>query len=294
MGLLINLKNSLCGIGFQNNYYIRMCLTPVNLKKETIKQKLNDDYFTQQVPCGRCLECRKGRVNSWFVRLNNELSVARSAYFITLTYREDTLHFSPNGLLSLHYSDYQSFVKYLRKLNLSDRKIKYFCVGEYGSQTHRPHYHAIIFNVSDPDLIIKAWTKGHVHIGDVKEASIFYTLKYSLKSSIFGNTGQDPDDDRTPEKALMSKGLGISYLSDAMVKYHKDDVSRPITMLGNVKVPLPRYYRDKVFTDGEKAVRRKKMEPFLEKRFEQISDELFPQRVENMYKKSTDKLLKTD
>ena len=49
-----------------------MCLTPINLQKTTFKQKLNDTYFLQQVPCGKCLECRKLRVNSWFVRLLNE------------------------------------------------------------------------------------------------------------------------------------------------------------------------------------------------------------------------------
>jgi hypothetical protein len=272
-----------------------MCLTPVNLKKETIKQKLNDSYFAQQVPCGRCIECRKGRVNSWFSRLSSELSVSRSAYFVTFTYDENSLCYSDNGLLTLNYRDYQLFIKRLRKRNLSSRKIKYFCVGEYGSQTHRPHYHAIIFNVNDPSLFQQVWDKGHVHVGDVKEASIFYTLKYSLKSSVFGNTtGQDPDDDRIPEKALMSKGLGLSYLTDAMVQYHKDDVSRPITMLGNTKIPLSRYYRDKLFTDAEKSARRKMLEPFLDKRYDQISDKLFPQRVETMYNKSKEKLLKTD
>ena len=92
----------------------------------------------------------------------------------------------------------------------------------------------------------------------------------------------------------MSKGLGINYLTEAMVQYHKDDVSRPITMLGNTKIPLPRYYRDKLFTDAEKSARRKMLEPFLDKRFDQLSDKLFPQRVENMYKKSKEKLLKTD
>lgn len=272
-----------------------MCLTPVNLKKETIKQKLNDSYFTQQVPCGRCLECRRSRVNSWFVRLNATLRMARSSYFVTFTYDENSLHYSSNGLLTLHYRDFQLFVKRLRKVNKYQEKIKYFCVGEYGSQTHRPHYHAIIFNVSDPSLFQQVWDKGHVHVGDVKEASIFYTLKYSLKSSVFGNTtGQDPDDDRIPEKALMSKGLGIEYLTDAMVQYHKDDVSRPISMLGNVQIPLARYYRDKLFTDAEKSARCKMLEPFLEKRYDQISDKLFPQRVENMYNKSKEKLLKTD
>jgi hypothetical protein len=269
-----------------------MCLTPINLKKETLKQKFNDSYHMQQVPCGRCLECRKLRVNSWYVRLSEEKSVSESAYFVTFTYDDDHIPFSDNGLMSLHYLDFQRFCRYIRRRNRSDLKIKYFCVGEYGTVTSRPHYHAIIFNVSDPQLIVDTWKHGHVHIGKVQDASIFYTLKYALKGS--WTPKRDPDDDRKPEKALMSKGLGLSYLTPQMVKYLTDDVSRPVTMLGNKKVGIPRYYRDKIFTEHQKKVRVKALEPYMDKRYDQISDPLFPQRVERMYQKSIKYLQKTD
>lgn len=269
-----------------------MCLTPINLKKETLKQKFNDSYHMQQVPCGRCLECRRSRVNSWYVRLISELDMARSAYFVTFTYDENSLRYSPNGLLSLEYSDFQLFVRYLRRRNGIDEKIKYFCVGEYGTNTYRPHYHAIMFNVSDPQLIVDTWKHGHVHIGKVQDASIFYTLKYALKGS--WTPKKDPDDDRKPEKALMSKGLGLSYLTPQMVKHLTDDVSRPVTMLGNKKVGIPRYYRDKIFTESQKKVRVKALEPYMDKRYDQISSPLFPQRVDRMYQKAIKYLEKTD
>lgn len=271
-----------------------MCLTPINLKKETWKQKLSDTYHMQQVPCGRCLECLKLRVNSWYVRLMSELKSSESAYFITLTYDDDNLPFDDSGHMVLNYSDTQRFWKRLRKSNDSktDSKIKYFLVGEYGSKTYRPHYHAICYNVIDAEDIGKAWTLGMVHIGKVSSASIFYTLKYALKRSVkIHKSSQDP---RVLEKALMSKGLGANFLTDRMVQYYQDDVSRPVTMLGNTKLPLPRYYRDKLFDDKQKALRNKLLIPFQDERYDKLASPLFPQRVEKMYSDAQKKLDATD
>lgn len=270
-----------------------MCITPINLKKETWKQKLSDTYAQQQVPCGRCIECRKLRVNSWFIRLQSELRNSSSAHFLTLTYDDENLPYSSNGLMTLDYRDTQLLWKALRYSQFSDQKIKYFLAGEYGEQTHRPHYHAIVYNVDDVNNIEKAWNKGQIHVGKVEEASIYYTLKYALKSA--GKIKKsDPFDDRTIERALMSKGLGIDYLTDEMVKYHKNDVSRGVTMLGNKKLPLPRYYRDKIFTQKEKQLRNFKMQDLNESRFDTTSDKLFPQRVKKMYDDQEKKQKKTD
>lgn len=270
-----------------------MCLTPINLKKETVKQKIKDNYHMQEVPCGRCLECRKLRVNSWYIRLLNEKNSSISANFCTFTLDDDHLDYSDNGLLTLDYSVFQRFVKRLRKLDKSEKSIKYFAVGEYGEKTFRPHFHAIIFNVKDVTNFEKSWNLGHVHIGKVQDASIFYTLKYALKTS-FRSKDKDPDDDRKPEKALMSKGLGLSFLTPEMLKHYKDDVSRPVTMLGNKKIGLPRYYRDKIFSESEKLQRQKAMIGFLDNRYDKISDPLFPQRVKKMYSDKQKQLLKTD
>lgn len=257
-----------------------MCLTPINLKKETLKQKMADTYHMQQVPCGRCIECRKLRVNSWYVRLMNELEHCSSAYFVTLTYDDSCINYSDNGLMTLHYRDTQLFWKRLRKME-KNKDIKYFLVGEYGEKFYRPHYHAIVFNVKDVDSISVSWPHGLVHCGSVTDASIFYTLKYCIKSLVVGE--RDKDDDRVKEKALMSKGLGSRFLTPQMIKYFKDDVSRGVTMLGNKKTSLPRYYRDKIFNESDKRLRNKLLEDFMDERLEKVSSPLFPQRVEKMY-----------
>lgn len=272
-----------------------MCLTPINLKKETWSQKLKDTYHMQQVPCGKCIECLKLRVNSWYVRLMAEKDASDSALFITLTYDDENLPFTDNGIMTVNYKDTQNFWKSLRKRNksLTHKAIKYFLVGEYGSKTHRPHYHAIVFNVINLDDITELWTKGNVHIGKMQEASTFYTLKYALKRATKIKKS-DPWDDRSLEKALMSRGLGLNFLTDDMIAYYQEDVSRPVTMLGNQKLPLPRYYRDRLFTDQQKALRNTLLIPHNEKRFDKIADKLFPQRVAKMYSDAETKIDKTD
>ena len=59
--------------------------------------------------------------------------------YITLTYNDD--HLPANG--SLQPRDLQLFWKRLRKARTPG--IRYYACGEYGDQTARPHYHAIIF-----------------------------------------------------------------------------------------------------------------------------------------------------
>ena len=269
-----------------------MCLTPINLKKETFTQKLRDTYHMQQVPCGRCLECLKARVNSWFIRLLNEKNNSSTAWFITLTYDDNNLCFDSDFNPTLCYRDTQLFWKRLRKLQpKSAPKIKYFLVGEYGSKTKRPHYHAIVFNVVNPDDIQKAWNLGHTHVGKVAEGSIYYTLKYALKRA---GKWKKSDPEKNPEKALMSRGLGLSFLTDDMVKYYQMDVGRPVTLLDGQKLPLPRYYRDRLFSDKQKLVRNRKLIKYTEKRYDKISDPLFPQRVQKMLQDTERKIKKTD
>lgn len=206
------------------------------------------------VPCGRCPPCKQRRVNSWVFRLLQEDKVSLSAYFVTLTYDGDHVPLSDNGFLTLKKSDFQNFMKRLRKL-CGQAKLKYYAVGEYGSNNKRPHYHAIIFNVPDEALFAQAWMLdgkqlGGVHVGSVTGDSIAYTMKYLDKPNFAKRHARD---DREPEFPLMSKGLGASYLTPEMVKYHRADFTRLFaTKEGGYKIALPKYYRNAIFSEQER------------------------------------------
>lgn len=159
-----------------------------------------------------------------------------TAAFITLTY--SAKYVPDDGVNKRHF---QLFMKRLRKH--SGDKLRYYAVGEYGTKTQRPHYHAIIFNyVGNEKFLEKIWPYGIVHIGKVNEASIRYTTKYVI---------QRPEN--TPKGlakpfSLMSRayGLGANYLTDEMVEWHRRNKIN-YTIVQGQKGRLPRYYKDKIW-----------------------------------------------
>jgi hypothetical protein len=190
---------------------------------------------------------------TFIFRLVKEGERSNSALFITLTYDTDYVPITSNGFMNLNLQDLQKFFKRLRKR--TNEKIKYYAVGEYGSNKKRPHYHIILFN-ANKDHIIDSWTIdnkpiGSVHIGDVSTASIGYTLKYMSKES---KIPMHKNDDRKKEFAVMSKGLGKHYLSEKMIKWHKNDLLNRmyVPIEDGKKIAMPRYYKDKIYTEEEK------------------------------------------
>lgn len=203
------------------------------------------------VPCGKCLFCLQNKRNDWAMRLMQEHRYSDGAMFITLTYNEK---FRPeHGVSKRHL---QLFLKRLRK---KVSHLRYYAVGEYGTKTLRPHYHAILFNCSDDAFVRAAWSLngraiGIVDIGKVNEASIRYVTKYVIQK---GNVLEG----QNPPFALMSRGYGLGgrYLSDAMVAWHRED-DRMYTIQYGQKNRLPRFYKDKIWpvsTWSNWAYRRK-------------------------------------
>lgn len=219
----------------------------------------------QPVPCGRCVVCYKRRAAGWMFRISKQHLLSETAYFITLTYDEKNVPLVADADgVALRSLNRKHVVDYCKRLRIAHARagynapIKYYFVGEYGKSTVRPHYHAIIFNAR-PDLIDAAWTlsighskhdrvkAGNVHIDDVTPASICYVTKYLQKGRVVPQFDGDP---RVREFANISKGLGINYLTQAMVTYHRNDLSRSyVTLEGGIKWAMPRYYREKIYDE---------------------------------------------
>lgn len=196
------------------------------------------------VPCGKCLPCLSNKRHDWSARLMQEHRVSSSAHFVTLTYSD---RFNPScGVVKRHL---QLYMKRLRKLT---PRLRYYAVGEYGSKFGRPHYHAIIFNAEEKNirscwsLLDKKTGKsvpiGIVHLGKVNEASVSYTLKYVVQSREPVSGGLNPP------FALMSRGygLGLNYLTDEILKWHRDNHNVYFPVHGE-KHRLARFYKDKIW-----------------------------------------------
>jgi len=233
------------------------CITPF-----TVKDKLTGDSIP--VPCGKCPECFARRISGWSFRLMQQDKVSLTANFITLTYATEHLPISKNGFPTLtkgQQGDLTLFFKRLRKAHdmlykklrvpkQSQRPIKYYACGEYGTQRARPHYHVLLFD-SFTELIQNAWNKGQVHYGFVSEASVGYTLKYMCKQ---GKIPLHARDDRQKEFSVMSKGLGVNYLSQKMRAWHINSLEERqyCPLPDGKKIAMPRYYREKLYTEQQK------------------------------------------
>lgn len=200
------------------------------------------------VPCGKCLSCLSNKRVDWAFRLMQEYKVSRSAYFVTLTYDRKNL---AKADYQLSKRDVQLYLKRLRK-NDSSNRIRYYAVGEYGSDTQRPHYHILLFNTSELH-VRKSWQKGIVHVGSVTEASVSYCLKYIVQPELALKGKQKPF-------SLMSRGYGIGahYLDDAIIAWHRSG-DKNYTVIQGRQGRLPRFYKDKIWPqqyylnpDGEK------------------------------------------
>lgn len=217
-----------------------MCLAPLLLKTQIYK-----------VPCGKCISCLRRKQNAWAFRLQQQLKVSTSACFITLTY--ENIPISSNGMPTLVKKDFQNFLKRIRKKTYGQACIKYYACGEYGTISNRPHYHAIMFNLpqvymEDSNILTKTWGKGHINISPCNTATIRYTTKYLLKGKGKNAKGSQK------EFSLMSKYLGVNYLTPQMIKYHKENLQSFVTLPGGIPTSLPRYFRDKIFDEQEKEL----------------------------------------
>lgn len=157
------------------------------------------DSLPLDLPCGGCLGCRAAKAKAWALRCHLELKDHDQAAFTTLTYADEKL---PATLSKRHL---QLFFKRLRKAKHRQEPattVRFFGCGEYGEQTKRPHYHAVIFGtgVDDRDLIEQAWGLGHTRTEAVNPARIAYVAGYtSLKIGELRQKAEERIDPETGE-----------------------------------------------------------------------------------------------
>lgn len=199
------------------------------------------DGANLQLPCGNCLGCRTQRAQAWALRCQLELQNHHTATFVTLTY--DDAHL-PLTLDKRHVSAY---LKKLRKT--IPAKLRFFASGEYGEHTNRPHYHAILYGVSQlhSPQCEEAWGKGHVRVDPATPASIAYVAGYCSKKIGYRRFTHERVDPTTgevyqwqPPFIQMSRNPGIaaSFRAD---KYLNN--WRLYAVKDGHKMPVPRYLK---------------------------------------------------
>lgn len=295
------------------------CLSPMSIKRPGIdafgKGHSAKDRIT--VPCGKCAACLSNQRSDWTFRIKQELRVAKSAYFITLTYNDENVPYI-DETATLRKSDLQLFIKRLRRfhdmeveryqklvkgryLEFKVPQIRYYAIGEYGPETLRPHYHGLFFNVSEEAIreIDKLWSLGFIKVGDVNTASIHYVTKYVINRKLDCPGVESPF-------SIMSRrpGIGNSYINNINVRYHRQEKGQQFQVKneGGIVQRMPRYYKQFIFTKKELDGYKKQIETEMDNSFDEYIEELshhgddigkvILERGINQERKVKDKMLK--
>lgn len=259
------------------------CISPLSIVRP--HGAGNHDRIT--VPCGLCIPCLNTKRAQWQHRLEEQQRSSKNCYFITLTYSDEYLPADSDGQMAVNKYDVQAFLKRLRyylasgwgkppemsQTRYNELKkastLKYYFVSEYGEKSGRPHYHAIMFDFpaiySNGDyqrnyviqILNQSWSDrdnqlGRTSVDSVTPASIGYVLKYTLKRYKI-------PPDLVKNFALISKGLGKSYI-DHSSDYHVSTQRPFVTVADGKKLPMARYYKDKIFLDIEKRKHKRDAE----------------------------------
>lgn len=273
---IISLKTFLTRYGPQYRFEANEKLKK---QKEIKLKQLIKENNAQLIPCGHCAACKLTASSSWANRMEMELPYHENAWFVTLTYNNENIPYrytwdnSTGEVITENYSlkfdDLTKFWKKLRRYidyHIKDYKgqLMYFAAGEYGSVTHRPHYHAIIYDlpIKQEDLKIykhrdgavyyncewleKVWGLGYVVIAPAEWKAMAYTARYTTKK-IYGKEGKEfyeglgivQEDNRMSTKPA----IGAQYYYDHAKEIYDEDK----IYLKNGKICKPPRYFDKLF-----------------------------------------------
>jgi len=247
-----------------------MCLYPKLIKnRKYIANKKNGgvipavfDNRVLMVPvgCGKCIECKKQKSREWQVRLTEEIRHDKRGKFVTLTFSDESLiKLNKEIELKGYELDNETATLAIRRFLERWRKkykksVKHWFVTELGgTRTERIHIHGIIWTEETAETINKIWGYGYTWIGDknnggyVNEKTINYIVKYVNKT--------DQKHKEYESKILTSAGIGKKYIErkDSEInKYNEKETEERYTTRQGLKIAMPIYYRNKIYTEEER------------------------------------------
>lgn len=266
-----------------------MCLYPRLIKnRKYLANKKNQgnipipkDKRVLWVPvgCQKCIECKKQKARAWSVRLQEEIrhTPPGQKEFVTLTFSNQAIKKLIEEIKGIEGYELDNEIATLAVRRFLERwrkkykvSIKHWLVTELGQSTNSRHQgtenihlHGIIFlnkyqhntpGIKEQYLqqqkqdIKTIWQYGHVYLGDyVNEKTVNYIAKYITKV--------DFKHREYNAKILTSPGIGSGYLNrpDAKLNNFKEGkTDETYKTRQGVKLNLPIYYRNKIYTEDER------------------------------------------
>lgn len=248
-----------------------MCLYPRLIKnRKYVANKKNGgnippvlDLRTLMVPagCGKCIECKKQKAREWQVRLQEEIRHDKTGKFVTLTFSDESIKELSKEIKNLDGYNLDNEIATLATRRFLERwrkkykkSVKHWLVTELGGNgTENIHMHGIIWTNENAKTINEIWKYGFTWVGDkenegyVNEKTINYIVKYVNKT--------DEKHKEYNSKILTSAGIGKKYIERPDSKkniYKGKDTKETYTTRQGIKLAMPIYYRNKIYTEQER------------------------------------------
>lgn len=265
-----------------------MCTRPFRLKTRKLDFCPECDPLYYTVPCGHCKECVSRKRSSWAVRAYYEFQRVKKdgvCLFVTFTYNDDNLPYMADPVTGELYPCFskkhvQTFLHALRKrlkrMYNDTYTIRYLWCSEFGGDTKRPHYHALLFISKKPNIfwfrnqMRELWKYGFIYLGKNQGivngyAAINYVTKYIAKDIDFmaqfpkrkemiASMGKEEFNELSRECFpfhLISKGFGSNIIDEVPFNLLLLGVVPMPSKKGMVNVPIPQYIDRKVFYDTD-------------------------------------------
>lgn len=220
------------------------------------------------IGCGNCIECRKQKASNWRTRLQEDIRHNINGKFITLTFSNESIK-----MLEQRINKDKPTEQRLRGYTLDNaiailsvklfrerwrkeygKSIRHWLVTELGHNgTENIHMHGLIWTNEPIEKVIKHWQYGYVWPRNsqvktyVNSKTINYIVKYVSKI--------DTQHKYYKSIVLTSAGIGKGYMDRIDCKrnvFNHDKTIETYTDRSGAKLTLPKYYRNKIYTDEER------------------------------------------
>ena len=241
-----------------------MCLYPRFIKNpryKVAKGKYDFGTITDErmkyvaIGCGNCIECRQQKSREWQTRLHEELKINKFAYFVTLTFSNESLQklmkkYNVGETNAVATVAVRLFLERYRKKH--GKSVRHWLITELGHEnTKRIHLHGILFPNKEltNEELTKLWQYGRTDTGKYCNAqSINYIVKYVTKI--------DNDHKNYKPIIICSAGIGKSYVENKFNRkkheFKDKDTNEKYTLNNGKEIALPIYYRNKLWSEKER------------------------------------------
>lgn len=208
------------------------------------------------VPCGQCMNCRINAGRIWTGRILMEhYSTSVMSWFMTFTYRDSDLEVTPDCVPTLRKRKFQTWIDNAKR---DIGPFRYYAVGEYGTESLRPHYHMALFPDHDRQVkdLADRWNKGFTSAYDLSHARARYLAQYTTKK-LTSHTDERLEAGQEPEFRCSSgrpalghdfvRGIASTYRTRAGKRLLKErgDVER-VVRFGSKVYPIAPFWLGKL------------------------------------------------